>query len=247
MIKIRKLLTVLTILILSVAVGTVSTSPAQADGNYVVGSGWDYFMFYDVGQEVNKGKNWEQWQNSGFAVTPEFLWDVNLFLGGTLTVVDGFVTGDVFEVFDKGVSLGVTSPSAVGNICVNDWDFFNYNPDNCLATNSTRTYLLGAGSHLITIKPTSSPYFSGGAFLRIDPSTSFSGSVGQANCFGKSVANLNTLWGNQTAAATAGSFTNVTSLHGAINSYCGVKIKSSNSKKNSVLKNNSANNRFPSQ
>ena len=82
--------------------------------------------------------------------------------GAFLTVVDAFVAGEQFEIFDLGVSLGLTSaPVGVGD-CGDD-------PAACLADpNMSRgIFALLAGDHSITITPTLSPGGSGSGYLQV--------------------------------------------------------------------------------
>lgn len=69
--------------------------------------------------------------------------------GATLTIVDAFLSTDRFELFDFGVSLGLTSMPTAGVDCGDD-------PVVCLATSgmSWATFGLGAGSHSLTLIPT---------------------------------------------------------------------------------------------
>jgi hypothetical protein len=85
-------------------------------------------------------------------------------VGVFLTATDAFLAGDVFEVFDFGVSLGTTSASSTGHSCDSD-------PAVCVLDPlmSSRVFSLAAGDHSITIKPAASPYGSGAAYFRIDP------------------------------------------------------------------------------
>ena len=79
-----------------------------------------------------------------------------------LTVTDAFVAGDRFQLFDFGVSIGLTSVPSGNADCGDD-------PVPCLATVgiSQGLFSLGAGAHSITIVPTVS--LGGGAgFLRVD-------------------------------------------------------------------------------
>src|SRR5262249_25725659 len=82
--------------------------------------------------------------------------------GALLTVTDAFTAGDRFDVLDFNVSLGLTSaPSGSAN-CGDD-------PVPCLSTGgvSSRVYLLGAGSHSITIVPSLSPDGGGAGYLEV--------------------------------------------------------------------------------
>lgn len=82
----------------------------------------------------------------------------------TLTVTDAFSSGDRFEIFDFGVSIGLTSPPAAVAVvdCGDD-------PVVCLATAgmSNASFALAAGPHSITIVATSSPGGGGAGYLRV--------------------------------------------------------------------------------
>jgi hypothetical protein len=81
--------------------------------------------------------------------------------GGTLEVVDVFSTGDIFQVFNSGVSVGTTSASPPGGFCGAD-------PDLCLGTSASYgLFPLSPGSYSITIKPTASPFNAGLAYFRL--------------------------------------------------------------------------------
>lgn len=84
--------------------------------------------------------------------------------GAVLTVTDAFFSGERFELFDFGASIGLTSAPAATTVvdCGDD-------PVTCLATAgiSQGTFALLAGNHSITITPTLSD--GGGAgYLRVD-------------------------------------------------------------------------------
>jgi hypothetical protein len=66
--------------------------------------------------------------------------------GSTLTVTDAFASGDRFEIFDFGASIGFTSVSVDGSNCGDD-------PVPCLAdpNMSHGEFSLGAGAHSISI------------------------------------------------------------------------------------------------
>jgi hypothetical protein len=86
--------------------------------------------------------------------------------GAVLSVTDSGFSGDRFELFDFGVSLGLTSlPAAPGAVdCFDD-------PVPCLVTNgiSHGLFSLAAGNHSLTLVPTASPFGVGAGFLRVDP------------------------------------------------------------------------------
>lgn len=82
--------------------------------------------------------------------------------GATLTVVDAFVSGDRFELFDFGVSLGLTSLPGSEDVCGDD-------PATCLATPGMSRLIasLGAGLHSLTLTPTLSPGGGGAGYLQV--------------------------------------------------------------------------------
>jgi hypothetical protein len=86
--------------------------------------------------------------------------------GATLTVTDAFESTERFELFDFGVSLGLTSlPAATAVIDCGD------DPLVCLATAgmSHGTFTLAAGAHSLTIVPTLSE--GGAGYLRVAAAT----------------------------------------------------------------------------
>ena len=82
--------------------------------------------------------------------------------GAVLTVIDAFLSGDQFEVFDFGISLGLTSLPGIGSDCGDD-------PVTCLADAgmSRMQIVLGAGPHSLTITPTLTADFGGSAYLHV--------------------------------------------------------------------------------
>ena len=73
------------------------------------------------------------------------------------------MSGDIFEIFDFGASLGTTSASAYGApSCGSD-------PEACLldANFSHGVFDLGAGAHSITISMVASPSGGGAAFFKV--------------------------------------------------------------------------------
>jgi hypothetical protein len=143
--------------------GSVPTSPA---GLVPIGGPWQEFSFSVAGVPAaacgvclpSSGGN------SAFGGAPP--WTFNADAGGAdLTVVDAFLLGDQFEVFDFGLSLGTTSiPGAPGSGDCGD------DPVPCLANPgvSRRVFQLAPGPHSITITPTLSPFSTGAAYFRID-------------------------------------------------------------------------------
>jgi YVTN family beta-propeller protein len=84
-------------------------------------------------------------------------------IGASLTVTDAFTSGDRFEVFDFGGSLGLTSaPLPLGD-CEDD-------PVVCLADPSIShgSFLLAPGAHSLTITPTAAPNGTGTGYLQVE-------------------------------------------------------------------------------
>lgn len=90
-------------------------------------------------------------------------WTFNAGAGGaTLTVTDAFLAGDVFQVFDFGVPLGLTSAPVDGVDCGDD-------PVVCLATAgmSSGVFALGAGAHSLTLLASQAPGGLGTGYLQV--------------------------------------------------------------------------------
>jgi len=82
--------------------------------------------------------------------------------GTSLQLVDAFESGDRFQVFDFGISIGFTSVPTPGLDCGDD-------PGDCLAMPgiSSGTFILGAGAHSIILVPIASPFGFGSGYLRV--------------------------------------------------------------------------------
>jgi hypothetical protein len=78
-----------------------------------------------------------------------------------IIVTDAFALGDQFEVFDFGVSVGITSPPGSGS-CGDD-------PEPCLAdpNASSGTFNLGPGPHSIEIVPVAL-FSPGAAYFKVE-------------------------------------------------------------------------------
>jgi YVTN family beta-propeller protein len=83
--------------------------------------------------------------------------------GSLLTITDAFQSGDRFEIFDFGASIGLTSAPVNGADCGDD-------PLACLATPgiSFGNFLLASGNHSITIVPVLAPGGGGSGYLGVD-------------------------------------------------------------------------------
>ena len=83
--------------------------------------------------------------------------------GATLRITDAFFSGDRFEIFDFGVSLGLTSLPALDVNCGDD-------PVPCFANPamSTGLFLLAAGNHSLTIIPTAALEGGGAGYFQVE-------------------------------------------------------------------------------
>ena len=95
-----------------------------------------------------------------FAPAPP--WNFAARAGALLSVTDSGEAGDRFEVFDFGISLGLTSLPVGNTDCGSD-------PEVCRITAgiSTAQFLLGSGGHSISITPVSSPSGGGTGFFLV--------------------------------------------------------------------------------
>jgi len=137
----------------ALAVGLAGTS-VEAATSYTVDSGWANFSWSGgVGTFSDQG---------GF--------DITLASDSTLTLVDTFAYGDMFEVWLDGISQGTTSSVA-------DYDPMNFSsPDTALTMGfSNGTFVISAGTYLLDFSlfqdardASGEPYSNGGAYFRID-------------------------------------------------------------------------------
>ena len=128
------------VLALGVSAGSANAAALATDGT------WAFFEFGDTGSTA----------------TPDFQFTIGGDESGTLDVTDAFLKGDVFEVFRDTTSLGKTSfvtSSTAGT---------TFSPDDAFADSSYSkgSFSLSSGFYNIIIKADSSPFGSGGAFLR---------------------------------------------------------------------------------
>jgi len=155
---------------LALATGLMAMAPAVLAGP-ILGSTWYEFGFTDVGVSATGCDPADPGgpfciPSSGTPTT--FLdappWTFTALSSTALTVTDAFTSGDRFEVFDFGISIGFTSLPVAGAFvdCGDD-------PAVCLATAgmSVGTFVLAAGDHSITLSPILSPDGGGAGYLRI--------------------------------------------------------------------------------
>jgi PEP-CTERM motif len=93
---------------------------------------------------------------------PDPAWTFALLSGGELIVVDGFNSGDQFNITDSGASLGNTSTPISGANCGNDITACLGSPSM-----SSGAFSLGAGAHAIDGTAIASAFGAGSAFLEV--------------------------------------------------------------------------------
>lgn len=145
-------------------IAAAPSGPSAPAGPVPVGGPWLEFAFDGVGVPAYACTSCtpSSGGNSVYADTPPWTFDAPLG-GADLTIVDAFLLGDQFEVFDFGFSLGTTSASVAAGDCGSD-------PVPCLAdpNASKAVFQLAEGPHSITIVPTASPFGGGAAYFRVD-------------------------------------------------------------------------------
>ena len=115
---------------LAIAATLGAASAAQAGTiNYTVDSGWDRFSAAAVGTQVSRQFSFTLTQNA------------------IMTIVDGFLVGDQFEVFSNGVSLGTTSLPGTGGTNTG----MNFDAALADGIHSMGRFILGPGSYLISL------------------------------------------------------------------------------------------------
>lgn len=98
-------------------VNVAQAAPVQLDT-------WYTFGFSGVGTALRDGANSVLGTNSPdgnpVVLADSAPWTITLTGPATLTVLDLFLSDDRFEIFDNGVSLGLTSLPTAGALCSND-------------------------------------------------------------------------------------------------------------------------------
>lgn len=137
------------LLVGAVLASSLFAANAQA-ATLVVDGGWSKFFFGVTGSSIYDSSS------------SDLSYDFVLSGSALLKVTDAFAIGDVFEIFDNGVSIFSTGAFDVGGVITTD-------PDIAFGGGaySYGSLLLGAGSHKITGLATASPFGSGGAFIEL--------------------------------------------------------------------------------
>lgn len=120
------------------------TKPASAT-LLTLGGGWDAFSFGG--------------SNSSFSDT----WQFTVEDSSLLTVTDAYLSGDRFEIFNFGASMGLTSDPATFGDFTDNFDIASADPRW-----STGFFILGAGTYDISGIATLAPYQEGGAAIKLD-------------------------------------------------------------------------------
>lgn len=121
---------------------------------------WYLFGFGGDGSALVSGVGFVPGTNPPTTDAPDGPWTFTLTKKSVLHVQDMFLSGDRFEIFNFGSSLGLTSAPVQGSDCDSDL--------SCAiadANFSSGKFMLGAGSYSITGIVTDSPFGAGaGAF-----------------------------------------------------------------------------------
>jgi hypothetical protein len=144
-----------------VAAAVLAATPAVSSAQLVSGQ-WYGFNFLGVG---SFGTECPECSGAEFIPAPS-LWTYTSATGGTITFLDGYLSGDQFKIYNFASVMGSTSASSTGSNC--------NGPTDCLANSamSRGTFAFGAGDHSFSAEVLASPYNSGGAFFRIDDGVS---------------------------------------------------------------------------
>jgi len=153
--RIARTVTFLACLGLMAISGSARAAPVNLDQ-------WYTFGFGGVGSALESGVGFGIGQQS--VAAPDAPWTFNCGAAGcTLTVTDGFNSGDQFELFDNLAFIGMTSVPTPGDSCGNDELACLADPDF-----SHGAFLLAAGAHSITGAMLLSPFGGGAGFFLIE-------------------------------------------------------------------------------
>jgi hypothetical protein len=147
---------------LALAALAAACAAAPAAATAVVTDTWYTFQFGGVGSAFAAG-GFGSFSTPPSLDAPAPTWDFTLLTAGSITFVDGFNSGDQFNITDFASSIGSTSAPAAGVDCGSDILACLANP-----ALSKGTFALGAGNHSISGTATASPFQGGGAFFRVN-------------------------------------------------------------------------------
>ena len=138
----------------------------SAVANAIALNQWYTFTFGGVGSGFANGSGGMLGTDPASLAAPDPAWTFTLPSGGgTLTVLDGFLSGDQFNVTDLGASLGTTSAPTFGGFCDSDIAACSGDP-----AFSQGVFPLAAGAHAINGTAVASPFGGGSAFFEVVPS-----------------------------------------------------------------------------
>jgi hypothetical protein len=157
------------LLVLAMCLGVMVVGPVQADPITVGDPLWYEFAFGTAPSFATNGIGTvpSSGGNSQFAPDPAWTFDTGAF-GSRVTVVDAFIEGDIFTLYDFGVPMGSTTFVAnTGNasgtsdpvVALTDFDL------------SRGFFSLGPGAHSLTIEVVQNALGvpgGGAAFFRVD-------------------------------------------------------------------------------
>jgi hypothetical protein len=127
----------------ALGIGVALSSVAHADPINV--DQWYTFRFDGPGNPLVAGVGVTLGTNPASIAAPDAPWTFTLTDSRELVVLDGFLSTDRFEIFNFGVSLGITSVNTTGGAC---------GSDITCALNDLRysrgIFALGPGSYSIT-------------------------------------------------------------------------------------------------
>lgn len=137
-------------------------APQMASAAPVLVNQWYNFTFAGVGSSLAAGGLAGVGTNPASILAPDAPWTFTLGSAGTLTLLDGFNSGDQFSLADFGTGIGSTSAPIAGQDCGSDITA-------CLgnAAISKGTFALGAGNHSISGTTLLSPFGGGAGFFRV--------------------------------------------------------------------------------
>ena len=152
-------------LVLAAFAAICTAAPAAA--STVVVDQWYAFNFGGVGSTFIAGLNGGPGTDPASVNAGDADWTFTLLTAGSITFVDGFLSGDQFTITDFGSAIGSTSLPTVGTTCTNDITACLNN-----ASISQGTFALAAGSHSINGSVIATPpapnNTGGGGFFRIN-------------------------------------------------------------------------------
>lgn len=136
--------------------------PQSASADPILLDQWYTFVFGGTGSSFASGTGGTLGVNPASISAPDPSWTFTLAQAGSLTVIDGFSSGDQFQITNFGSAIGITSAASTGSDCSNDITACLNN-----AAMSQGTFNLAAGDYSISGTALTSPFGGGAAFFRV--------------------------------------------------------------------------------